>query len=286
VSARRALVALFCVVAPLPALGTEWPAPDPTLSADAIYQRVLENRFDASVQELALVSGDRGGHEQALSLQMLWRRYPDASPEGEEGVQSRTLVRYLEPGDMRGAGYLIINKRDDPDDQFMYVKSLRRVRRVSLRNETVIGTDLSVEDIVPREMHDATYARFADGAVQGRSCYVIEAIPRAEADSVYSKFLLYVETLHFVPIRTRYWDRGGVEIKRLDAEAESIREIDGIWVPLRASMRHLLDESWTRLRIELLSPNPDLPKHFFTQRQLQARKLRLPETVMQGARSF
>jgi hypothetical protein len=259
---------------------------DPELSAEAIYEKVLANRFTSSVQELALVSGDRAGRQQPLRLRMLWRRYGDGSNEAGGGIQSRTLVRYLEPADVRGTGYLVINKSAAPDDQFVYLSSMRRTRRINLRSQTVIGTDLSVEDIVPHELDDATYSRAADDEVGGSPCYVVEARPVEEAKSQYERFLLYIEPEHFVPLRTRYWDLTGVEVKELLAPPETVREIEGVWVPLEAHMSHKLEGSYTSLRVVLLSPNPDLPKQMFTQRQLETRKLRLPSRFLEGAVEF
>ena len=89
---------------------------DPGLSADAIYERVLENRFDASAQELALGSGDRAGRELLVRVVMLWRRYLDGTNESKDGILSRTLVRYKEPSDVRGTGYLVVNKDGAPND--------------------------------------------------------------------------------------------------------------------------------------------------------------------------
>jgi hypothetical protein len=256
------------------------------LSARQIYERVLANRFQSSVQELALISADRVGREQPLRVHMLWRRYAEGSEEAGDGIVSRTLVRYLEPADLRGTGYLIINKSESPDDQFMYLRSLRRSRRINLRNQTVIGTDLSVEDIVPRELSDATYTRAPDESVDDVGCYVIDAVPVEDANSQYSRFRLYVEPEHYVPLRTRYWDHAGVEVKRLVAPVEKITEIDGVWVPLEARMQHLLDDSYTHLNVVLLTPNPKLPKSMFTQRQLEQRKLRLPDSFTRDAREF
>jgi len=255
------------------------PAPDPDLDADAIYERVLANRFESSVQRLELRSGDRAGREVSVEVRMLWRRYPEGSPEHAGGVLSRTLVRYLEPYDVRGAGYLIINKRENPDDQFVYLRSMRRIRRVNLRGETVVGTDLAVEDIVPREMDEATYTRGEDAVVQGRPCYVVDAVPVETSESRYSRFQLFVETRHFVPLRTRYWDAAGVAVKELRASAESIRELEGVWLPVEATMRHLLDRTWTTLRMVSLAPDPPLPERIFSQRQLQSRRLHVPDAV-------
>jgi hypothetical protein len=106
--------------------------------------------------------------------------------------------------------------------------------------------------------------------VQGVPTYVVEATPRFSADSEYSRFLLHVEKEHFVPIENHYWDTAGVEVKRLQAERESIRDYDGVWMPTRAAMRHLVHESETRLLVERVVPNPDLPPGTFDIRRLES----------------
>jgi hypothetical protein len=260
------------------------PLIDPSLSADAIYQRVLDNRFDASAQDIAIISGDRAGRSQSIEIKMLWRRYPqleasEATETKGDGVLSRTLVRYFEPFDLRNTGYLIINKADLPNDQFVYLESMRRVRRISLRSESVIGTDLSVEDIIPKEMDEASYERMPDDDVDGTPCYVIDATPTPDAESGYSKLRLYIEGEHFVPLKTRYWDQVGIEVKELKVDPTEIREIEGVWIPLISRMKHLVDESYTQLNLTRITPNPDLPKKFFTVRQLEASRLRLPKEI-------
>jgi hypothetical protein len=257
--------------------------PESELTAREIYRRVLENRFETSVQELKLVSADRAGNEQTVRMQALWKRYPQGTPKEEDGVLSQTVVRYMEPVDVRRTGYLIVNNRDRPNDQFIYLKSLRRIRRINLRGESIVGTDFSVEDLVPRELDDAEYLRIPDADVAGTPCYVVEATPKPEMKSEYAKFWLYVERAHYVPIRIRYWDRADVEIKELRSRVESIREIEGIWVPIEATMRHLLQKTETALWVEVLVPNPELPDRFFSQRQLQSKRLHMPDSVMEKA---
>lgn len=288
---RRPLGILAAILVSLsPAAGADEPRAEPAppaldaaLTADTIYERVLANRFTSSLSELAMHSGDRGGREQPIGLLLLWRRYGEATPEAAEGVLSRTLVRYTEPSDVRGTGYLVINKKDAPNDQFVYLESMRRTRRVNLRSTGIVGTDFSAEDIVPREMDDADYTRKPDSDVQGTPCYLIEAIPKPAADSQYSRFWIYVESAHYVPLRTRYWDAAGVEIKELLADPGSIREIEGIWLPTASVMRHLPNETYTRLRVVRLAPNPEIPEKFFTQRQLETRRMRLPDAVVEAA---
>ena len=219
-------------------------------------------------------------------MQQLWKRYPEGSESEQKGILSRTVVRYLEPADYRKTGYLVINKRDQPNDQFIYLASMRRVRRINLRNETIAGTDLSIEDLVPRELDDAEYVRGPDDAVDDRSCFVVEASPKPEMESAYSRFWLYIEKEHYVPIRVRYWDRKDVEVKELRSPHASIREIDGIWLPLEARMRHLLEETQTRMVVDVLVPNPELPDRYFSERQLRSQRLRMPAEVMEKAQKL
>lgn len=259
--------------------------PEAELTAREIYSRVLGNRFRSSIQEMTLVTG-RGGRSQPIRVQMLWRRYAEDSAEASEGILSRSVVRYLSPSDVRRTGYLVVDRDEGPDDQFVYLRSLGRIRRVHLREATLFGTDLAVEDLVPRELDSASYRRAADGFVGRTSCYVVEATPRNEVRSAYSRFRLYVDMERYVPLRVRYFDRAGVETKELRTPVDAIREVDGHFVPIRMTMRNLLEPSATRLYLDVVVANPELPSRFFSQRQLVASRLQLPKPLVGAIRRF
>ena len=250
------------------------PSPVPKTDADLtgkdIYRRVLENRFDSYIQSSSLVSGDRGGNTQETRLNMTFRSFRDENDEPSDGsTLSKAIVYYTYPFDIRHSGYLVINNLDRPNDQFVYRPSSRKVRRVNLRGEAVFGTDFSFEDVIPRELEDADYARKADEIVDGAPVFVVEAIPRPETDSEYSRLLIYVEKERSVPLRTRYWDDRGVEIKQLQVERPRIERIANVWVPMRATMRHLRLDSFTVLDIAELTPNPALSRTTFDLRRLE-----------------
>jgi outer membrane lipoprotein-sorting protein len=141
---------------------------------------------------------------------------------------------------------------------------------VNLRGESLLGTDFSFEDVVPREAEGASHHRLPDEVEAGVPCFVIEAIPKPEAGSAYSRFVLYVEKEHYVPLKTRYWDGSGVEVKELRADPASIQRFADAWIPLRARMRHLVQETWTALEIEKLEANPALEDSVFEVRRLES----------------
>ncbi len=239
------------------------------LDGRGIYERVLENRFSAYVQTSLLVSGDRGGAEQESRLRMTWKSFRDAKGQPGQGVLSKSLVKYTHPFDLRYSGYLIQNNHGRPNDQFVYLASSRRIRRVNLRSEAVFGTDFTFEDVLPRELEEATYRRLPDELAGDVPCYVVDVTPNPDADSQYSRFVVSVEKVHFVPIRTRYWDERGVEVKELHADPARIQEFQGVFIPMSLTMRNLQLDSYTSLRVEELQANPDLAETTFDLRRLE-----------------
>ncbi len=245
--------------------------PGDGLDGRAIYQCVLDNRFDSYDQVSRLVSGDRGDREQESRLRMRWKNWRDEKAQPRGGVLSKTIVKYTHPFDLRQSGYLIVVNEDKRSDQFVYLNESRRIRRVSLRREAVFGTDFSFEDIVPKEIDNSDYRRLPDVVLQERPVYQVEVVPKEFVNSEYSRFIVYVEKQHCVPLRTRYWDDREIEVKELTAPASSVKEYEGgIHVATEATMRNLQLETFTTLYVEELEPNKKLADRVFDLRRLEA----------------
>lgn len=248
-------------------------APD-GMTGDDLYRHMLENRFDTFSQTLKMRSGDQSGNFQEVELRLRYKSY--RAKKGQ--ILSKTIAKYFSPTDVRHLGYLIINKRSGPDDQFIYRPSSRKVRRVNVRGEAIAGTDFAFEDVVPQEFEDGQHFRLPDVEIEGALHYAVAVVPRPETESEYSKFVLQLEKTHFVPIRTLYWDNKQTLIKQLDAKPGSIERYaesdDGsgkprdIWISTESRMRHLQLSTFTELVIESLEPAPDLKDRHFSEREL------------------
>jgi hypothetical protein len=239
-------------------------------TAREIYEKVLDNRFERFRQSARLVSGNRADNAQESRMTVLWKSFRDAADEPVRGVYSKTLVRYTHPFDLRHSGYLVINNAERKDDQFVYLNSRRRVRRVNLRGEAVMGSDFSFEDVIPREIEDARYDRLPDEVHDGVPSYVIEITPGPESNSEYSKLRSWIDKQRPIVLRTLYWDENGVQNKELKAPAAEFREHAGVWLPMRTEMRNLVTESWSRLLIEDFEANPPLEDGEFDPRRLES----------------
>ena len=255
-----------------PSLAEETGNSEPELSGDDIYHRILDNRFSAYIQELHMTSGDRGGNALRTEINMRYKNYRD---EGKR-TTSKTIAKYLSPQDVRHLGYLVINKTNGRNDEFIYQPSSRKVKRMNLRGEAVFGTDFSFEDIIPQEFEDGSHTRLPDSVVSGVETYVVEVIPTEKADSEYSKFVVQVEKKHYVPLQTDYWDNKDIHIKTLVVDPESLKgfedeDKDGpktVWVATEQKVTQLKMETWTSLEIVSLEARPKLRNKDFSQREL------------------
>jgi hypothetical protein len=257
---------------PSPALLTSAAASDAALTGKTIYQRVLDNAYDSFIQTSSLFSGDRGGNEQWSRFRMWFQdERQDGVEPGKGEVVAKSRVQYTEPFEIRHAGYLVLSRNDQVNDQFVYMPSQRRVKRVNLRGEAVFGSDFSFEDILPREIEDAEYLRLADQRTFGRDCFVIEAIPDPLALSEYSRMIVHVDKERSLPLLTRYWNERGIEVKELKTDPDSVELIDEVWVAKQMTMRHLKFETYTRLELASIEANAKFNRPTFELRQLEAR---------------
>ncbi len=240
------------------------------MSGKDIYQRVLDNRFDSYTQVSSLLSGDRAGNDQETRLKMWFQSFRGPDRQPIEGiVLSKSMVKYTHPFDIRHSGYLIINNLNRANDQFLYRSSDRRVRRVNLRGEAVFGTDFSFEDVVPKEIEDADYERLSDTEVDGIPCYRVVAIPRPYTNSEYSRILVTVEKERPVTLRSDYWDDREIHVKEMKVDPTSIRLLKDIWVPHEMTMTNLRHDTYTKLRVVEIDPNPALARNVFDLRRLE-----------------
>jgi hypothetical protein len=239
-------------------------------SGREIYDRLLANRFDTYQQDARLVSGDRANNEQESRMTVLWKSFRDEQGEPRKGALSKTLIRYTHPFDLRFSGYLVINNRDRSDDQFVYLASRRRVRRVNLRGEPVLGSDFSFEDVLPRELEEADYRRLPDERLDDRDVYVVEVTPKAGTDSEYSRFQSWIDRERWVALQTVYWDTPGVKVKELRAPAGEVKQFDHVWVPMRSEMRNLQTGGYTVFHIDEMVGNPQVDDGEFDPRRLES----------------
>ncbi len=234
------------------------------LSGREIYERYLANKHRKSVQHMRVISRDPGGSEQTTNFKVSAEDFRNGDDEATNGVLAKMLVEVSAPFDMRNTSYLMIAKDPGPDDEFIYQPSGRRVRRIALKTTPLMGTDYTFDDIAYHDIEYADYLRLPDEVLDGTPVYVVESTIKDTRNTEYHRSMAYLEKEHCVPLRVRYWDDFGVEIKEMRAELSSVQLFDEIWIARESTMYDLLQRTSSTLHVDSLERVTEFPKKLFS----------------------
>ncbi len=197
----------------------------------------------------------------------LWTR------TGTDGTR-RVLIRFLQPPDLEGTGFLHVENVDRDDDAWLYLPALRRARRIagSDRRDAFVGTDFSYEDLDPEDLDAHRYTRVRTEDHGGRPAWVVEALPaspQATQESGYARRLLWIDQERHTLLRADLFDRDGALRKRLSAD--DIRRVEGSdrWRPHRLVMEDLTAGRRTELLMRQYRLDQGLGDDLFTERYLR-----------------
>ncbi|MCU7920702.1 MAG: outer membrane lipoprotein-sorting protein [Candidatus Thiodiazotropha sp. (ex Dulcina madagascariensis)] len=171
---------------------------------------------------------DRKGRES--------RRYMRFLTKETHGDGDKSIVVFKQPRDIKGVTALTYSHKTDPDDQWLYLPKLRRVKRISSANQSgpFVGSEFAYEDIGSQEPEKYTYRYLDQGVHEDNPCHLIERFP-VNPDSGYSKQVVWVEVERMIPWRIDYYDRKGELLKTLKNSGYQLYQ-QRFWRPDRKEM--------------------------------------------------
>jgi len=186
-----------------------------------------------------VVTTSRSGRER----HRVWKSYREGT-----GANTNRLIRFLSPPEVRGVAFLSRSRAGRPADQWMYLPSMKRERRIAAQDQDspFVGTDFSYEDLeeFDRDRFDASLV--PDATVDGRSCRVVKVVPRGR--SSYAHRLLFIARDDRTLRRMDYFVAADPEpVKRLAFSA--FAAVDGRTVALQMEMTDRRRGSRTTVRL-------------------------------------
>jgi hypothetical protein len=183
---------------------------------------------------------------------------------------SKTLVVFTAPEEIRGVALLSINRRGVNDRQYMYIPATRRVRPVAPQERAArfIGTDFTFEDIGERVLDDFTYKLLGEAeTIEGHKTWKVEATPADPSRSQYKYIYYWVAQDLPVILHAEMYDTQGREVRVL--HASQIKRVSGISGARRTEMRSVLTGTRTVLTINEAKFNLTLDEKLFTPQGLE-----------------
>ena len=151
---------------------------------------------------------DKSGSESIRRFRMLTLE--------QQGDGDRTLAVFDTPADLAGTTVLTWSHALTPDDQWLYLPALKRIKRVASKNKAAafIGSEFAFEDLSAWEVKKFTYRWLRDEILEGRDCFVVENTPAYE-ESGYSRQVQWVDREIYQPRRIDYYNHEGALFKTL-----------------------------------------------------------------------
>lgn len=145
-----------------------------------------------------------------------------------ETVGDKSLVVFLSPQDVDGTALLSHAKILEPDDQWLYLPALKRVKRISSVNKSgpFVGSEFAFEDFTITELNKFTYKYIGEATFEGMETDIVERFPRYER-SGYAKQISWIDREIFQPRKVEFYDRRGDLLKTLTLA--DYRDYDGVW---------------------------------------------------------
>ncbi|MBL4794658.1 MAG: outer membrane lipoprotein-sorting protein [Pseudomonadales bacterium] len=166
--------------------------------------------FISTDVKLTMLLKSSAGEESIRRLNMKTLEVAD------ERVGDKTLLIFKFPADVKGTALLSHSKILKYDDQWLYLPSLKRVKRISSTNKSgpFMGSEFAFEDFTAMELNKFDYKYIRTEPCGEYQCDVIERFPRYD-NSGYTKQTVWIDQT-FSQVRTIVFnDRHGEIIKEL-----------------------------------------------------------------------
>jgi len=158
--------------------------------------------FTDSRVKLKMILRNASGDESERTLEITTLEVPD------ESLGDKGLIEFFTPRDINGTTLLSHAKILDPDDQWIYLPALKRVKRISSKNKSgpFVGSEFAFEDITGQELNKYTYSWLREEPCGDLSCDVIERRPRYQS-SGYTRQIGWIDQMYNQPRKIDYYDR-------------------------------------------------------------------------------
>jgi outer membrane lipoprotein-sorting protein len=234
---KKHLLLLLCIVLPV-----------------SVYAETAEEKGLAIAVEAD--KRDTGWSDQTSSMKMILR-----NRQGEESLRDirnrslevegdgdKALIIFDTPRDVKGTAFLSFTHAVKPDDQWLYLPALKRVKRISSSNKSgpFMGSEFAYEDISSQEIEKYKYKFIKDGDLNGRATFVNERYPQYK-HSGYTRQLVWIDKQMYQPLKVEFYDRKGELLKTLTYH-DYKQYLNQYWRPDRMEMlNHQTGKSTTLL---------------------------------------
>lgn len=199
--------------------------------------------------------------ERELRIQALEVEDPD--------LGDKSLIVFDSPRDVEGTAFLSHTKVNEPDDQWLFLPALKRVKRISSANKSgpFVGSEFAYEDMTSQEVKKYTYKWLRDETLNGDDCFVVERYPVYE-NSGYTRQIAWIDKTEYRPMKVEFYDRKDSLLKTL-VLSDYKKYQDQYWRAHTLTMENEQTQKSTVLTFDEYQLGVDLNESAFTPARLK-----------------
>lgn len=159
---------------------------------------------ETSEMKMTLINAHGDKTERRMSSKVL-----EGTDDGD-----KSIITFLWPADVKDTRMLTWTHKKENDDQWLYLPSLKRVKRISSRSKSgsFMGSEFAYEDLGSQEVEKYTYVYLRDEDLNGRKTQVLQRTP-TDKKSGYSKQIVWMDIEYQQATKIDFYDRKGELLK-------------------------------------------------------------------------
>jgi len=181
---------------------------------------------------------------------------------------SKSVLRFIDPPEVKGVALLIHNHKDRSSDQWMWTPELQRDRRIALQDRSTrfFGTDFSFEDLEERDVDQFDFKLLGEEKLEGEDCWKLESRPRQTKTSQYTHSYVWVRKDLFLFMMVEGY-KGGELMRRI--AYRDYQNVKGLWTAKTMEVFDNKRNSRTTMKLEKLDYNLPMKDGDFTLQALR-----------------
>jgi Protein of unknown function (DUF1329). len=182
--------------------------------------------------------------------------------------ESKALLSFTAPAEVKGVALLILNHPDRASDQWMWIPANARERRIALQDRSTrfFGTDFSFEDLEERDLNQYDYKLLGEEPVDGAACWKIESRPKEGKSSQYTSSVIWVRKDNYAAAKIESFTKEKL-VRQL--HYSDIQNVQGVWTAKKLEMFDAGRNSHTVMILDKLQYNVPLKEESFTLQALR-----------------
>jgi outer membrane lipoprotein-sorting protein len=205
------------------------------------------------------------------------RKFKSASKDFKEQGVKKTIMKFLEPADVKGTGFLTFEYTEGgkDNDMWMYMPALRKTRRIvsGEKAKSFMGSEFSNSDISSPKLDEYKYSLLPDEKINDIDCWKIELLPASQdvADEYgYSKKEMWIGKADYICRKAEYYDLDGKLIKVMTTQKVNVLDKDkGLYQAADITIENVQNSRKSQFLMDKSAINPDMKDNIFTTDYLQ-----------------